>query len=110
MNGGEEKCGRVSPLDSLRGRLMILMALDHARFFIAKVHPLEYWAAPLPQYPNAVSFVARLSSHLCAPGFSFLMGAGMALFAESPANETGRNGGSRVTFFCAGCCYCSCSN
>jgi uncharacterized membrane protein len=75
--------GRISSLDMLRGLLMILMALDHAQFFIAKIHPLEYWGEPLPQYQNVVSFLSRLGAHLCAPGFFFLMGIGMALFAES---------------------------
>lgn len=75
--------GRVSSLDALRGLMMILMALDHARFFVAKIHPLEYWGAPLPQYQNGVSFLARLCAHLCAPGFFFLMGVAMVLFAES---------------------------
>jgi uncharacterized membrane protein len=70
-------------LDALRGLMMILMALDHARFFVAKVHPLEIWNAPLPQYRNIASFITRFFSHLCAPGFFFLMGVGMALFAES---------------------------
>jgi len=63
--------------------MMILMALDHARFFVAKIHPLEIWNTPLPQYRDVASFLTRLSSHLCAPGFFFLMGVGMALFAES---------------------------
>jgi uncharacterized membrane protein len=75
--------GRIPSLDALRGLMMTLMALDHARFFVARIHPLEVWNAPLPQYRDIASFFTRLSSHLCAPGFFFLMGVGMALFAES---------------------------
>lgn len=62
---------------------MMLMALDHASLFIARVHPHEYWGAIHPQYPNFIAFFTRFISHLCAPGFFFLMGVGMALFAHS---------------------------
>ena len=74
---------RLPSLDALRGLIMILMALDHAVFFVAKRHPLEYWGNPLPQHENASWLLTRLSSHVCAPGFFFLMGCGMVLFAAS---------------------------
>lgn len=83
MSKSSGKGGRILSLDALRGLMMILMALDHAQFFVTKSHPLESWGAPLPQYQNAISFLTRLSSHLCAPGFFFLLGVAMALFAES---------------------------
>ncbi len=72
----------ISP-DALRGLIMVLMAVDHAGFFIAKVHPAEYWGLALPQYSDALSFFTRFMTHPCAPGFFFLMGMGMALFAAS---------------------------
>lgn len=81
MKNSDGKGERISSLDALRGLMMILMALDHARFFVAKVHPLEYWGAPLPQYQNGVAFLTRLCAHLCAPGFFFLAGVAMVLFA-----------------------------
>ena len=62
---------------------MVLMAIDHASFFIARVHPSESWAFGPPYYASAVAFVTRWITHLCAPGFFLLMGAGMALFAAS---------------------------
>ncbi len=62
---------------------MALMALDHASYFIAKVHPAEFWGVALPRYPDALAFFTRGISHLCAPGFFLLMGAAVALFAES---------------------------
>jgi uncharacterized membrane protein len=62
---------------------MVLMALDHASFFIAGVHPGEFWGVALPAYPDAVHCLTRLVSHLCAPGFFFLMGTGMVLFSDS---------------------------
>lgn len=62
---------------------MVLMAIDHASFFIARVHPLETWAAPPPYYADTAAFLTRWITHLCAPGFFMLMGIGMVWFAES---------------------------
>jgi uncharacterized membrane protein len=78
---------RLASLDALRGLIMILMALDHASFFIARMHSHEFWGTALPVYPSALPFVLRLASHLCAPGFFFLMGAGMALMAAARERE-----------------------
>lgn len=83
MTDSDRRVGRIPSLDALRGLMVILMALDHARFFVAKTHPVEHWSASLPQYQDSISFLTRLSSHLCAPGFFFLMGIGMVLFADS---------------------------
>jgi len=72
--------GRMLPLDSFRGIIMVLMALDHASYFIGKVHRAEFWGIQLPQYDNVPWFLTRWITHLCAPGFFFAMGAGIALF------------------------------
>jgi uncharacterized membrane protein len=74
---------RLNSLDALRGFIMVLMAMDHSAHFIAQVHPFEFWSAPLPNYADAGWFLTRWLTHLCAPGFFFLMGAGMSLFAAS---------------------------
>lgn len=79
--------GRIASLDAMRGLIMVMMAIDHARAFIAKNHPGEFWGRPLPDYgPDTLAFLTRLVTHLCAPGFLFLMGAGMAFFAASRAS------------------------
>jgi uncharacterized membrane protein len=62
---------------------MVLMSLDHASYFIARVHPGEFWGVPLPTYPDLGHYLTRLVTHLCAPGFFFLMGASMILFTDS---------------------------
>jgi len=62
---------------------MVLMALDHAALFIAGQHPSEMWSRPLPEYDSVLAFLTRYGTHLCAPGFLLLMGAGMVFFAES---------------------------
>lgn len=74
---------RLQWLDALRGLLIVLMAIDHASFFIDKVHRGEYWGMPLETYTNGVDFLTRFVTHFCAPGFFFLMGIGMVLLAES---------------------------
>jgi uncharacterized membrane protein len=75
---------RLFALDALRGLIMILMALDHANWFIAQKHSTgEYWGGPYPVYSDVLAFLTRLVTHPCAPGFAFLMGVGMLLFAES---------------------------
>lgn len=78
------KASRLLSLDALRGLIIVLMALDHANHFIAQQHsPGEYWGGRFPIYHDALPFLTRLVTHLCAPGFFFLMGVGMVLFAHS---------------------------
>jgi uncharacterized membrane protein len=82
-------CGRTGgsrffALDALRGLIIVLMALDHANYFVAQKHsPGEYWGGPFPVYPDALAFLTRFVTHLAAPGFLFLMGVGMVLFVCS---------------------------
>ncbi len=60
------------------------MALDHANYFVAQTHSSgEYWGGPFPSYSAPLPFLTRLVTHACAPGFFFLMGAGMLLFSEA---------------------------
>ena len=65
---------RLLAVDALRGLIMMVMALDHARAFVAREHPFEYWGDALPQYNEALPFVTRVVTHLCAPTFVFLAG------------------------------------
>jgi uncharacterized membrane protein len=75
---------RLFPIDALRGLIMVLMALDHANVFISQKHPPgEHWGGSFPVYADTFSFLTRLVTHPAAPGFSFLMGAGMLAFAVS---------------------------
>ncbi len=75
---------RLFAVDALRGLIIVFMALDHASLFIAHKHsPGEYWGAKLPIYQDALSFLTRFITHLSAPGFFFLMGVGMLLFANA---------------------------
>jgi uncharacterized membrane protein len=79
-----KRSDRLLPLDVLRGLILILMAIDHANYFVARTHPTgEFWGVPLPQYDSLVEFLTRFVTHMCAPGFFFLLGVGMVLFANS---------------------------
>jgi uncharacterized membrane protein len=75
---------RLLPIDAFRGLIIILMALDHANYFIAQRHPPgEYWGGSFPSYESVVGFLTRFVTHLSAPGFFFLMGIGMVLFSNN---------------------------
>lgn len=74
---------RLLALDVQRGLIMVLMALDHVVAFVYRYHPSEVWAGAWTRYSSWERFVTRLVTHLCAPGFFLLMGAGVALFLEA---------------------------
>jgi uncharacterized membrane protein len=79
-----QKASRIFAPDALRGLIIIFMALDHANHFVAHKHPPgEIWDGVFPVYYDVVAFLTRLVTHLAAPGFFFLMGVGMLLFAHS---------------------------
>lgn len=75
---------RDTVLDTFRGLIIILMALDHSATFIAK-HSVgnEVWGLPLPIHSDGISFFIRWISHLCAPGFSFLVGVSLVFLFRS---------------------------
>lgn len=69
---------RLVSLDLLRGLVMILMALDHARYYFSGAHgaPEDMAATDLPL------FMTRWVTHLCAPAFFFLTGLSIYLSAS----------------------------
>ncbi len=80
-----QKSPRLPALDALRGLIIVVMALDHANSLIAhaKLEP-ELWADQFPNYQGeSFLFLTRAVTHLSAPGFFFLMGVGLVLFAFS---------------------------
>jgi uncharacterized membrane protein len=78
------KASRLFAVDALRGLIILVMALDHANHFIAQKHPpSEIWDGVFPVYYDVLAFLTRLVTHVAAPGFFFLMGIGMLLFAYS---------------------------
>lgn len=76
---------RFSAFDRLRGLIMCLMAVDHASFGIARIHAFEAWSTS----PVEPATITRAISHLCAPGFFMLMGAGMVWLGKSRQQSEG---------------------
>lgn len=66
---------RHASIDALRGLIIVLMTLDHVRGFFtpAGASPTDL-ATTTPLF-----FAMRWVTHLCAPGFVFLMGVAAAL-------------------------------
>lgn len=77
---------RTNSIDLLRGCIIVLMALDHASAMIGRVHFSEIWGVPFSGYPSLAWWFTRFISHLCAPGFFFLMGMSIFLFAQKNLN------------------------
>lgn len=79
--------GRIRSIDALRGLVILLMLVDHARefFFIhAQVSdPMDVEAT------EPALFFTRLSAHLCAPVFVALTGLGAWLYGAKPAQGGG---------------------
>jgi uncharacterized membrane protein len=67
--------GRLASVDLLRGLVMVLMALDHARYYFSGAHvsPEDMAETNLPL------FATRWVTHLCAPAFFFLTGLSIHL-------------------------------
>jgi uncharacterized membrane protein len=69
---------RVSSIDTARGLVMIIMALDHVRDFL---HTASLTQDPTNlQTTTAILFFTRWITHLCAPAFVFLSGISAFLF------------------------------
>jgi len=68
---------RVPSIDLLRGIVMVLMALDHTRDFVGTAaNPVDIARTTVPL------FFTRWITHLCAPTFFLLSGAGAYLTGQ----------------------------
>jgi uncharacterized membrane protein len=63
---------RINSIDTTRGIVMIIMALDHVRDFMHKPAMIE--SPTNLQTTTAILFFTRWITHLCAPSFVFLSG------------------------------------
>ncbi len=76
---------RIHSIDFLRGIVMILMVLDHSRFFFHQGHfsdnPLNL------ETTTPLLFMTRWITHLCAPIFVFLAGTAAHLHGHRLENK-----------------------
>src|SRR5258706_1450943 len=75
---------RILSIDILRGIIMIIMALDHARDFF---HASAMTADPLaPATTTPALFFTRWITHFCAPTFVFLSGLSAWLSSQKKSS------------------------
>ena len=79
---------RVLAPDLLRGLLMVLQAIDHCsvsqgawRHGVALESEAD--GTVVKSWNGPVAWTARMFTHLCAPGFMFLLGMGVVYFGQS---------------------------
>ncbi|HEU4409263.1 MAG TPA: heparan-alpha-glucosaminide N-acetyltransferase domain-containing protein [Polyangiaceae bacterium] len=77
---------RNEAIDLLRGAVMVLMVLDHARdfFFGVQVRATDLAETTVPL------FVSRWVTHVCAPAFVFLAGTSAYLYGVRHGREKAR--------------------
>lgn len=81
---------RIESIDVLRGLVMVIMALDHARDYF---HGAAYIYDPLDlQQTTPFLFFTRWITHFCAPIFMFLAGVSAYLYGQ-------KNGRKALSFF-----------
>ncbi|KAH9905035.1 hypothetical protein F4778DRAFT_55143 [Xylariomycetidae sp. FL2044] len=79
---------RVLSPDLLRGLLTVLMALDH-NVAVLKSWPhgqggeSESGSLPVTAWTRPLGYISRTLTHLCGPGFIFLLGLGVMYFGRS---------------------------
>jgi uncharacterized membrane protein len=79
---------RYPAIDVSRGLIIVFMALDHVRGLISRSHPSEHWGSTMPNYDgDGVAFFIRFITHLCAPGFFFLMGTSMVFMHHARSRQ-----------------------
>jgi uncharacterized membrane protein len=65
---------RIQSIDALRGAIMILMAIDHIRDYVAR-SAMEFSPTDLTRTTTAI-FLTRWITHFCAPVFLLTAGVG----------------------------------
>lgn len=95
LTSSSGSAARALAPDLLRGLMMVLMALDHNTLALS---PWQHETAingevdsgePLRSWNRPVAYVTRSLTHLCAAGFTFLLGMGVVYFGRSRRAQLG---------------------
>ena len=84
------RSARILSIDALRGLVILLMLVDHAREFFY-LHAQVSDPMALPGTPPSL-FVTRLAAHLCAPVFVLLTGLGAWLYGAGRGGAAAASG------------------
>ncbi|KAH7305920.1 hypothetical protein B0I35DRAFT_334167, partial [Stachybotrys elegans] len=98
---------RVLAPDLLRGLLMMLMAMDHQALML---HTWEHGTGRVMEgdgvvvrrWNFTVAYIVRTLTHLCAPGFTFLLGMGVVYLGRS-RTRLGWSAGRLARYFFLRC-------
>ena len=86
---GPAAVGRVQSVDALRGAIMMLMAIDHIRDFMARSAML-FLPTDLTR-TNPAIFFTRWITHFCAPVFMLTAGTGASLWITRGRHTKGES-------------------
>ncbi|HPJ43036.1 MAG TPA: heparan-alpha-glucosaminide N-acetyltransferase domain-containing protein [Spirochaetota bacterium] len=81
MEENKNRSKRIESIDLLRGLAMVLMALDHTRYFFHQGSAI-YLPTDLDKTTFTL-FLTRFITHICAPAFIFLAGTAAYLYGTN---------------------------